>query len=192
MSQFFENYNKINYNMDKNFPVTTTKSVNLFNRVKIREIVKNKLTAYYPYYIKEFERPDTISYDYYGSVNYTWLVLMANDIIDPQYQWPLFGSAMTNFIVKKYGSLEESRANIHHYEKIIRPEQIVNTEDGYKKVLEKTVIITEETYNETSINLRKAITNFEYEIIKNDLKRNIVLIDKNYANQIQKEFRTLY
>jgi hypothetical protein len=192
MSQFFENYNKINYNMDKNFPVTTTKSVNLFNRVKLREIVKNKLSAYYPYYVKEFERPDTISFDYYGSVNYTWLVLMANDIIDPQYQWPLFGSALNNFIIKKYGSLEESRANIHHYEKIIRPEQIVNTEDGYKKVLEKTVIITKETYDETDNDLRKTISNFEYEIIKNDLKRNIILIDKNYANQIQKEFRTLY
>lgn len=194
MSQFFTNYNKINYNIEKQFPITTTNSVNLLNRIKLKDMVRRKLTTFYPYEIKEFERPDTVAYDYYGTVNLTWLILIANDIIDPYYEWPLFGTSLTNFIISKYGSLEQARAGVHHYEKIIRNESkiFIDSDNDFKRILEKTAIIDEETYNELDQSERRIISYYDHEIILNERKRNILLIDKAYSSQIQKEFRILY
>lgn len=193
MSNFFANYPKINYNINKDFPVTTTKSVNILNRIRLKNFIKTNLVSYYPYVIKDFERPDTISYDYYGTTVLSWLILLANDIIDPLYDWPLFGKSLDNYIVSKYGSLEDSRINVHHYEKIIRSSYEIMTDDGFlRKVNEKTAIIDENTYNETPASERRIISNFDYEILQNEKKRNILLIDRRYSLQIQQELRTLY
>ena len=193
MSNYFANYPKINYNINKDFPITTTTAVNILNRIKIKDFIKTNLVSYYPYIIKDFERPDTISYDYYGTTIMTWLILLANDIVDPVYEWPLFGKSLDNYIVSKYGSLEDSRINVHHYEKILRPSTEIMTEDGIlRKINEKTVIIDEETYNTTDINERRVVSNFDYEILENEKKRNILLIDRRYSLQIQQELRTLY
>ena len=59
MSEFFKNYSKINYNIEKQLPIITTSSVNVMNRVKLRDLVKKNLTSFYPYIIKDYERPDS-------------------------------------------------------------------------------------------------------------------------------------
>lgn len=187
MSEFFSNYSKIDYNMDKTRPLTTTKSVNILNRVRIRDTVLSNVLSYYPYLVKEGERPDTISNFYYGSVKYTWLILIANDIIDPYYDWPLFGTDFDNYIKRKYGSIDQSKTTIHHYEKILREEQQIMTDDGLQKIREKVAIIDKETYDEEG---GRAVTNFDYEIIEREKKRSIILVDEYYAKNIQNEFRT--
>ena len=192
MSEFFKNFSKINYNIEKQLPIITTSSVNVMNRVKLRDLVKKNLTSFYPYIIKDYERPDSLSYDYYGNVRFTWIILLANDIIDVHYDWPLFGISLTNYISSKYGSIEQAQTSIHHYEKILRQETQILVDESYKRILEKKVIIDEQSYLETDSGLRNAVTNYDYEIIENEKKRNIILIDKSYVSQIEKEFRNLY
>jgi len=193
MSQFFTNYPKINYNIDKEKPVTTVKSINLMTRIKIKEIVNSYFSAYYPYVVKDYERPDTISYDYYGTVNLTWLILISNNIIDPLHDWPLSGNSFNNYIITKYGSIQEARTTIHHHEIVLRPETEFYTEEGgFTKILEKTAIVDEKTYLNYGSTTRKIVTNYDFEFIQNEKKRNIILIERNFAPQIQREVRTLF
>ena len=190
MSDFFRNYPTGFYNIDKVKPVRGTFSTNILTRIKAKpEIFKNVFT-YYPYRVEEFERPDTLASKYYGSSDFTFLIFLANDITDPMYEWPLFGDDFENLIIEKYGSVADARTGIHHYEKILRSE--VPSSADQPKVLEKVAIIDKETYDDTAEASRKIIYNYDYEVIENNKKKNIVLIEDIYAKQILNELRNFY
>lgn len=190
MSDFFRNYPSFFYNIDKTKPITGTFSTNILTRIKANpEIFKNVFT-YYPYRIEEFERPDTLATKYYGSSDFTFLIFLANDITDPLYEWPLFGDDLENLIVSKYGSIADAKSGVHHYEKILRDE--IPASAGQAKILERIAIIDKETYDDTAESSRKIIYNYDYEIIENNKKKNIVLIEDIYAKQILNELRNIY
>ena len=48
------------------------------------------------------------------------------------------------------------------------------------------------TYDSLNSTSRKSISNLDYEILENESKRNIILIEDVYAQQILEESRTLY
>ena len=74
-------------------------------RVRFLEQVTSDPRVFLPYTIKEGETAAEISYHYYGTVNYVWLVYVANNIIDPYYDWPMDQTSLDAFIADKYRSL---------------------------------------------------------------------------------------
>tara|TARA_B000000609_G_scaffold157485_2_gene152161 strand:- start:398 stop:979 length:582 start_codon:yes stop_codon:yes gene_type:complete len=192
MSEYFTNFKKIDYNIDKVKPLRTNKAVNILNRPVIRDKILSSISSYYDYVVQEKDRPDTLAYDYYGSVSYTWLVLLANDIKDPFYDWPLFGLNFDNYIIKKYGGVPEASKKVHHYEEILREESTIYDDvEGYKKLLERSIVVDKTTYDNSS-RKKRTVSCYDYEVIKRDKKRNIILVDNVYAKQIQDEFRTIF
>ena len=97
---------------------------------------------------------------------------------------------MTYFIEEKYGSIDSARTEIHHYEKILRSESKATADS--RKILEKIVIINEETYDALEETERKIIYNYDYEIMKNNEKKEIILIESTYSKQIMNELRSIY
>jgi hypothetical protein len=55
------------------------------------------------YSIKDGERPEHIAERVYGDPGYHWLILLTNNIIDPYHGWYMSGSALEDYIQKKYG-----------------------------------------------------------------------------------------
>ena len=190
MSEFFRNYKTFFYNIDKVKPVRGTLATNLLSRVNVNNEILKNISSYYPYRIKEFERPDIIAHQYYGSSDYTYLIFLANQIQDPLYDWPLFGDELKKFIEEKYGSIDSARTGIHHYEKILRSGSDATADTS--KILEKVAIVNKETYDVLSETERKIIYNYDYEIMKNNEKKEIVLIDNTYSRQIMNELRSIY
>ena len=86
MSEYFTNLPLITYDLDKKKPSTEYLAIDIFRRNFIRERVLSNVLSYYPYQVQEGERPDTLSHLYYGSVDFMWLILYANDIFDVYYQ----------------------------------------------------------------------------------------------------------
>jgi hypothetical protein len=64
--------------------------------------VSNNPYVYYPYTVSEGERAEDIANFYYGSVDYVWLVYMANNIIDPYHEWPMDPQTFNDYLVEKY------------------------------------------------------------------------------------------
>jgi hypothetical protein len=190
MSEFFKNYNKFYYNMDKVKPVRGILATNLMSRVNINNKVLKNISSYYSYRIKESERPDIIATQYYGSPDYTYLIFLANQIQDPLYDWPLFGNDLTKFIEDKYDSLDAARTGIHHYEKTLRNSSDKTADTN--KILEKVAIVNKETYDALEATERKIIYNYDYEIMKNNEKKDIILIENTYSKQIMNELRAIY
>ena len=119
-----------------------------------------------------------------------WLIFYANDIFDPYYDWPFFGSQFQEFVKNKYGSILSAQNTVHHYEQILRTEVAATADTD--RILEKTIHIDKVTYDSLATTARKSISNFDYEILENESKRNIILIEDVYAQQILEESRTIY
>ena len=89
---------------------------NIFTRVQATLEAKTDRVVYYTYDIQDGDTPESIAHRYYGSVEYHWVVLLMNDILDPQFDWPLHYSILEEYIRKKHGSLTSASTTVHHYE----------------------------------------------------------------------------
>jgi len=107
MFTFFNNFPTITYNDNL--------AVNIVAKVKFNDVVKKTAAVFYPYTILDGERPDMIAADYYDDPRYSWVLYLANDIVDPYYDWPLSDREFNEFINKKYNSLSNARRNISYW-----------------------------------------------------------------------------
>ena len=97
---------------------------NLFKRAKLRDDIFSDLSFFTKYSILGDERPDNVAYKFYNDSTLDWIVLLSNNIINVQTEWPLTQQAFYNYLIDKYGS-EEVLNQVHHYETIQ-----VKTSDG--------------------------------------------------------------
>ena len=185
MSEFFQHYPQINYDISGLKPIKTKKAINIMIRSKIKSMVLDNIVAYFPYTIPEAERPDITAYKEYGDVKYTWLIFLINDIHDPIYQWPLNAREFGAYIKNKYGTLSYAQSTVHHYEQTIRErvEATVTSEPFSKATIE--VDLT--TYNTLAVGSRRIVYYYDWETERNEDKRNIKLIDRNHVSDILAE-----
>lgn len=90
---------------------------NLFKRAKIREDFNQVATAFQYYSITGDERPEQIAEKVYGDPELDWVILLTNNILNVQDEWPLNLDSFYKYMIDKYGS-EEAFDDIHHYETI--------------------------------------------------------------------------
>lgn len=181
-------------NYFKKFPSVTyngKSTVNITRRTKILEQLYSSPINFLSYTVLEGERPEDIARFYYEDMGKTWLVFLANNIIDPASEWPLSDYDFKNMLTAKYKTqagttdvitwtLNRSiTANIVYYE---------NT-DGVR--------ITKDTYtlnndlNLIDVNDWNAIRVYDYELELNENKRNIFLFNRAYATQAEAELKEL-
>ena len=125
-------------------------------------------TAYFiKYIIRDGDRPDTLAHQYYDDSELHWLICYTNGInmLNPLYDWPLTQYDLKKFIVKKYGSANINA--VHHYEDA-NNYQVDSTAAG-----------------------ATSVTNWIYEETRNDLKRTISIMQKQYIGQVVDEFKRL-
>lgn len=88
-----------------NFPTVKYDGIEVRDITRRKKFLQNNLNnpfVFLPYTIKDNDRPEDIAYYYYGSVDYTWLVLLPNNIIDPYHQWPLSDDNFDKMLMTKY------------------------------------------------------------------------------------------
>ena len=103
MSEFFQHYHQIRYDVTGAKTAKFKTAINAMVRAKLKTMVVDHVVQYFPYSIPEAERPDITSFKIYGDVKYTWLIFLINDIQDPIYDWPLGSREFVTFIQSKYG-----------------------------------------------------------------------------------------
>jgi len=89
---------------------------NLFKRGKLREDIFENLSFFTKYKIIGNERPDNVAYKNYNDETLDWVVLLANNILNIQSEWPLTQQAFDKVMFEKYGDYETLYGGIHHYE----------------------------------------------------------------------------
>ena len=157
---------------------------------------------YYTYNIKDGETPEIISSRYYGSPDDFWVIMFSNQLLDPQWDWPLSEKNLMIYITEKYGSVTNAQSEISHYEKIIKKtdkfsslnetEIIVIDQYEYANTQEGTRTGNFSDGDEIYITVSKGpVTVYENEVRLNENKRNIKLLNVNYLNTLQEQFKKL-
>lgn len=165
-----------------NYPVITYRGLNIRNLMLNAQVVKgvlSKTSVVYPYTLEEGDTPTMIAYDYYGSVDYVWLVLMSNNMIDPYTDWYKSQLDFAAYIDKKYGSHPYAMSTIHHYKH--------NTDPDYPMVTPTTYayMLPEEQGQFSPVYI------YDYEQQRNEARRTINLIDSAHAPRIALELERL-
>jgi hypothetical protein len=113
---------------------------NFFKRAKLREDIGSVVSAFEYYIISGDERPDQIAEKIYGDPELDWVILVCNNIINIQDQWPLNLDTFNKYMLEKYGS-EDVYNDIHHYE------TISYTDSFGREVFPGGLIVDETFYN---------------------------------------------
>jgi hypothetical protein len=91
---------------------------NLFRRGKLRDDIFGNLSYFTKYKIIGDERPDNVAFKLYNDETLDWVILLSNNILNIQTEWPLPQSVFDRVMLEKYGSYDELYSGIHHYETI--------------------------------------------------------------------------
>lgn len=89
----------------KHYPTTQFDGFELADitrKFKLSAITQDTAVDYMTYTVQEGETPEDVAFYYYDSVDLTWLVLMANDIVDAYTEWPKSEQNLIKSIVNKY------------------------------------------------------------------------------------------
>jgi hypothetical protein len=166
---------------------------NLFRRNKLRDDLQNVFTLFNKYEIVEGARPDTVAEEIYGSAQLDWVVLITAGIINVRDEWPLSNYQLYKYAENKYGV--ENLSDINHYVtreikdsngRLILPEGKDVNEDftlNYSDNGSKVSL--------SGINVRRGVTNWEYETIKNNKKSSIYLLKQGYLQQFLNDMREI-
>ena len=182
MANYFRNLPRVGYDINGTGKDSFLSVTNIMKRVKFKSSVLEDITNYYPYFVKEGERPDIISHAQYGTIGYAYLIMLINDIQDPNFDWPLSSQIFEKFIINKYGSVTLAIAGIKHYYQIIRAE-VARTEIS-ERVPEVKFAVDETTYDALDSADRSTLTDYDHEVELNDAKREIRLINPAFVQDI--------
>ena len=174
----------------------TIRVKNLFRRVKVREDLFSNLTEFDKYQIHGDDRPDTVAEEIYGNPNLDWVILMTNNIIDVKNEWPMTQYDLNTYLNEKY--TQEQLVDIHHYEtlqfkdekgRLVVPAGQVVDEDWSLEYFDGTHL--RNTDGILAGRPVRSVSFFEYEIKKNDEKRNINILKRDILRMFMKDFERI-
>ena len=123
MARYFDRFPIVDY--DGNV------AKNILARVDFTEKTKRDIYSTFQFTLEEgFERPDLLSYNYYGSSKFDWMIYLTNNIVDPYYDYYKSAEDFKSYVQTKYGSNSNARSiilfyrlNWHEDERIITNQQ---------------------------------------------------------------------
>lgn len=187
---------------------------NLTARFGFEQSLKENSSAFYKYDLQEGDTPEIVAAKFYDNPERHWIVLMFNDIYDPQYDWPLQYSTFIEYVDKKYSANNYADTantsvtglswamnvnNVHAYYKVVTRTNIDNISITEKLEVDANtwanVAPTTTNYNlQDGSTIIQTITKeketyYDYENELNESKRSIKLLKPEFVSAVEKEFR---
>jgi hypothetical protein len=211
MARFFNYFPKTVYTANTNTSGLDTVT-NIIARFGFEKTLKENSSAFYKYSVQDSDTPEIIAAKYYDNPERHWIVLMFNDIIDPQFDWPLRYENFIKFVDTKYtanGAANTtvqsglawamSTNNVQSYYKIVTRTNIDNDSivetiqvdaNTYVNVATSSSSVTLQSGDVITQTVTKSKkTYYEYEQEENEAKRDITLLKPEFVSQIEKEFK---
>lgn len=220
MAKYFNYFPKVLYSSNNKQPGLETVT-SIVSRFAFENSLKENSAAFYKYEIKDSDTPEIIASKYYDNSERHWIILLFNNIIDPQWDWPLKDRDLISFVNEKYSANAAANVifksgydwarsinNIHSYYKVIE-----TTTTGFegRTTIEKyrvdantyannitmdvgikpTVQLPDGT-SATKVITKETKTFYEYEVEENEKKRTIKLLKKEFVPTVEKEFKDLF
>tara|TARA_B100001029_G_scaffold174120_1_gene173854 strand:- start:130 stop:852 length:723 start_codon:yes stop_codon:yes gene_type:complete len=188
---------------------------NLFRKNKLLDWLSKEATIFNAFLVADGARPDNVAEEIYGDSELDYIVIISCGITNIRDEWPLSNKELYEFVEDKYGIAGLNA--IHHYETLeIRDEndrlilpagQIVEHDvsggrpfkiDGpaarfggsaNKWYSQSDGVRT--SYTGETISPVVGISNYEYETLKNEDKRVIRPLRREYVQMFVNDFRRI-
>jgi len=157
------------------FPKTTyrvgSQSIDIVDitvRVKLLDYIKNSRNnlTIIDYEIENQKRPEEVSFELYETYDYTWTILILNDIYNVYSDWIKPQELIDKEIIREYGSIENANKTIVRY----------LDKDGYE-------------IGPTSKNKHSVETAFEKIMRENEAKKMIKVFDPAVVFRVQSDLK---
>ena len=158
---YFKKFPLVTYSLDQG--QTAFYMTDFFARMQAKTENILTATAYDQYDIMDGDTPETLADKIYGDMMLYWVILVANNLFDPRWDWPLNEDTLRRYIVDKYGA--NNQGAVHHY---------VNA-DG-------------DIVHSSYASAKTAVSNTTYELELNEAKRKISIIKPEFVPQFVNNF----
>jgi hypothetical protein len=208
MSKYFSYFPKTVYSLNSSDVDAVT---NIVSRFGFEQSFKNNSSVYYEYDIQDGDTPEIIASKFYNSPDRYWVILMINDIVDPQFDFPLDQRTIISFIDEKYSAnanigqsgIAWAQSNVKAYYKVeTRTTISTDTElknrleidaNTYANVASSTSNLTLNDGNIIKIAISKETESYyDYEVEQNESKRTIKLLKPEFVSSIEEELRSVF
>jgi len=214
MAKYFNYFPKTFYNLDENSNSLDTVT-NIIARFAFEGKLKENSSSFYSYQIKDGDTPEIIASKYYGNPERHWIVLLFNNIIDPQFDWPLEYRTFNEYVDEKYSASEYADTsntsisglswarnvnNVHSYYKVINTklnfegtnytDKIQIDSEAYANVPDSSTVYTLPNNTTITESITKEIkTYYDHEEELNESKRTIKLLKTGFVPSVEQEFK---
>jgi hypothetical protein len=205
MSKYFNFFPQTLYTTDT---ISGDVVKNITARFSFEESFKENTAVCYEYDVQDSDTPEIIASKFYGDSERHWIVLMFNNITDPQFDWPMDYRTLISFIDEKYKSEANvgqsgsswAQSHVHAYYKVetkttLSTNTIVVNKFEVDSNTYSTIAITNNDVLLTSgstirIQISKETqSHYDYEMELNESKRKIKLLKPEFVSSIEEEFR---
>lgn len=181
---------------------------NILTRFSFERELKENSATYYKYDIKDGDTPENLAYKIYDSPNRHWIILCFNDILDPQYDWPLDQRTFYNYVDNKYSAnantgtsgITWAQANAYAYYKV--ETRTINYSTVVDKILVDANAYANLSLGTTSITLKSGETMvvettkeiktyYDYEQELNESKRTIKILKPEFLPKVEAELKRI-
>jgi len=137
---YFNKFPRILYSINKE--QTNPKLVpDMLARVKFIDSIISNQNLFFKYEIKGGETPEQIAHRVYGDPEKNWIILLVNQLIDPQFDWALGPYEFEKYIKQKYASINVSLNTTESYPSNYTVGEVVYQGTTYdKSTAEGTVV----------------------------------------------------
>ena len=204
MSKYFSYFSKTVYSLDNSNNVDVVTDIT--TRFAFEKTFQNNSSVYYEYNVQDSDTPEIIANKMYGSSDKYWIILMLNQITDPQFDFPLDQRTIISFIDEKYSAnanigqtgIAWAQSNVKAYYKI-ETRTTISTDTELKTKLEidantyanlssSTSNLTLNDGNIIKIAISKETESYyDYEVEQNESKRTIKLLKPESVSVIENE-----
>lgn len=184
---------------------------NLMVRASILQELQNNPMIFYEYTIQDGDTPEIVAEKYYGDSYDYWIILYSNQLLDPQWDWPLSRNEFNEYINSKYLTdaeaedktpFEYTNTTIQKYEKIITTTDLTTdesnviyislTESDYNSLIPSTQSYVLPNGTGTVVSVEKrAVTIYDYEMQTNEKKREIKIMNEIYLASMHQQLTDL-
>lgn len=182
----------------KNFPTIDWNGmvmVDLSRRAAVLQKLSGNPYLFLPYDIQEKDTIESIAYHYYGDPKLSWMIILANNIIDPYTDFFKSEEKLKNFIIDKYKAQAEASESrtLKRYEVLEWTKNTTITDNiiYYYNRYNKDIQLNPASFERFGDGDFLPLRYFEYEERENENKRTIKLISDTYVTQVQREMKAL-
>lgn len=138
--------------------------------------------SFVPYTVQDRDRPDTVAAQFYRSSEYTWVVLLSNEM-NSLYDWPMSSREFADYMNAKYESATGANDGIVEAQDTIYEYRWIHPTTGQKLVVDETY------YDSLDSSQRESITVYDYESGLNDKRHTIKILTEEVFASFVRQFQ---